>query len=58
MDEKIKYYRGRFKIGGWGMKADNIELSGELIESFERVEKIVSIILLGENGGIRKIDIE
>jgi len=40
------------------MKTDDLELKGEVIESFERVEKIVSIILLGENGGIRKIDIE
>ncbi len=39
------------------MKTDDIELKGEMIEGFERVEKIVSIILLGEKGGIRKIDI-
>ena len=40
------------------MKTEDIELKGELIEGFERVEKIVSIILLGEDGGIRKIDIQ
>ena len=39
------------------MKTQDIELKGEVIESFERVEKIISIILLGEDGGIRKIDI-
>ena len=39
------------------MKIEEIELGGELIEGFERVEKIVSVILLGENGGIRKIDL-
>ena len=39
------------------MKTDDIELTGDVIESFERVEKIVSIILLGKDGGIRKIDI-
>ena len=39
------------------MKTDDIELTGDVIESFERVEKITSIILLGKDGGIRKIDI-
>ena len=40
------------------MKTNRIELRGDVIESFERVERIVSIILLGEDGGIRKIDIK
>jgi len=40
------------------MKTEDIELKGEPIESFERVEKIISIILFGENGGIRRIDIK
>ncbi len=40
------------------MKTEHMELSGEVIDSFERVEKITSIILLGEKGGIRKIDIK
>jgi hypothetical protein len=35
------------------MKTDDIEL----IESFERVENIEEIILLGEKGGIRRIQI-
>ena len=39
------------------MKTNEIELKGNVIESFERVEKIISIILLGDKGGIRKIDI-
>jgi hypothetical protein len=30
----------------------------KLIESFERVERITDIILLGENGGIRRIELE
>jgi hypothetical protein len=32
-----------------------IELKGEPIESFERVEEIKEIILLGKDGGIRRI---
>lgn len=32
-----------------------IELKGEPIESFERVSKIKEIILLGEDGEIRRI---
>jgi len=37
------------------MKTNDIELSGELIESFERISKIKEIILLGEDGEIRRI---
>jgi hypothetical protein len=40
------------------MKSNDIEIKGEMIESFERVEKIIDIILLGENGGIRRIQIQ
>jgi hypothetical protein len=40
------------------MKADDIELKGRIIESFERVEKITEVILLGEYGGIRRVIIE
>lgn len=40
------------------MKTEDIELSGDSIESFERVEKIETILLLGKNGGIRRIDIK
>jgi len=37
------------------MKTKDIELTGEPIESFERVSKIKEIILLGEDGEIRRI---
>lgn len=37
---------------------NEIELKGDVFEGFERVEKINEIILLGENGGIRRIIIE
>ena len=37
------------------MKTEDIEIRGEIIESFERVEKIIEVILLGEKGGIRRI---
>lgn len=37
------------------MRTNDLELKGEVIESFERVERIVEIILLGENGGVRRI---
>ena len=40
------------------MKTDNLELKGDAIESFERVETIKEIILLGKKGGIRRIMIE
>lgn len=40
------------------MKTNGIELRGDAIESFERVENISEIILLGENGGIRRIIVE
>ena len=32
-----------------------VELKGEPIESFERVEEIAEVILLGVNGGVRRI---
>ncbi len=37
------------------METKDIIMKGEAIESFERVEKISEIILLGEDGGIRRI---
>jgi hypothetical protein len=37
------------------MKTNDLEINGDVIESFERVEKISEIIILGENGGIRRI---
>jgi hypothetical protein len=40
------------------MKTEDLEIKGEAIESFERVEKIKNIILLGENGGIRNIEVK
>ena len=40
------------------MKTEEIELKGEAIESFERVEEIKEIILLGNKGGIRRIILE
>jgi len=40
------------------MKTEEIELKGEAIESFERVEEIKEIILLGDKGGIRRIILE
>jgi len=35
-----------------------IELKGEPIESFDRVSKIIEVILLGEDGNIRRIIIK
>jgi hypothetical protein len=40
------------------MITNKIETLDEVIEGFERIEKITNIILLGENGGIRNIQIE
>lgn len=40
------------------MKTKDIELRGDAIESFERVEGIKEIILLGEKGGVRRIIVE
>jgi len=37
------------------MKTEEITLEGEPIESFERVSKIKEIILLGDDGNIRRI---
>ena len=37
------------------MKYEDIELKGDIIESFERVSNIKEIILLGSNGEIRRI---
>ena len=39
-------------------KGDMIELKGDSIDSFERVEEISEIILVGEKGGIRRIILE
>jgi hypothetical protein len=33
-------------------------MEGEAIESFERVERITEVILIGENGGVRRIIFE
>jgi len=40
------------------METDDIIMKGDVIESFERVERIESIILIGENGGVRRIVIK
>lgn len=46
------------------MKAKNvkteeiIELKGDSIETFERVEEIKEIILIGGKGGVRRIILE
>jgi hypothetical protein len=40
------------------MKTEKIELKGEAVESFERVEEIEEVILLGVNGGVRRIILE
>ena len=37
------------------MENEQLEFTGKAIESFERVEEIVEIILLGRDGGIRRI---
>lgn len=37
------------------MKSKYIELKGEGVDSFERVERIKEVILLGVDGGIRRI---
>ena len=40
------------------MKSDDIEIRGNAIDSFERVETITDIILIGKKGGIRRIVLE
>lgn len=40
------------------METNDLIIKGEAIDSFERVERIKEIILLGEDGGIRRIIIE
>lgn len=40
------------------MKTDDIELNGEFIDSFERIDRISDVILLGEKGSIRRIIIK
>ena len=40
------------------MKNKDIELRGDVIESFERVEEIKEIIILGKGGGVRRIILE
>jgi hypothetical protein len=37
------------------METQEITIKGKMIESFERVEQISEIIILGKNGGIRRI---
>ena len=39
------------------MKTSDIIMKGDAIESFERVENINEIILLGDKGGVRRITI-
>ena len=40
------------------MKTNDLEIKGEAIESFERVEEIKEIIVLGAKGGVRRIIIK
>jgi len=40
------------------METEDIILKGAGVDSFERVEKIKEVILLGEDGGIRRIIIK
>ena len=40
------------------MITEDIILKGKSIESFERVERITDVILIGEDGGIRRIQIK
>jgi len=40
------------------MITTDLMIKGDAIESFERVEKIKEIIILGINGGIRRIIIK
>ena len=44
--------------GHLNKKKEQIELDGEIFESFERVEGIKEIVLLGKKGGVRRIIIE
>lgn len=37
------------------MKTKELQITGDAFESFERVEKIKEIILLGKKGGVRRI---
>jgi len=39
-------------------KLNEIIIKGDVIESFERVENITNIILLGDKGGIRNIEVK
>ena len=39
------------------METEDIDLKGEAIDSFERVEEIEEVILLGKKGGVRRIQI-
>lgn len=43
---------------GVNKDGEEIELKGEFIEGFERVEGITEIILLGKEGGVRRIVLE
>jgi len=40
------------------METEDIMLRGAGIDSFERVERITDVIILGENGGVRRIIIK
>lgn len=40
------------------METNDLIIKGEIIESFERVEEITEMILLGKKGGIRRIILE
>lgn len=37
---------------------EDIDSIIEMIESFARVENITDIVILGDNGGIRRLEIE
>lgn len=40
------------------LEKETIELKGDVFDSFDRVERISDIIVLGKDGGIRRICLE
>jgi len=40
------------------MITKDLIIKGEAVESFERVEEITDIILIGKKGGVRRITLE
>ena len=40
------------------LKEEIVEIKGEVIDSFSRVEDITEVILLGDKGGVRRITID